>query len=172
MLKTITLKKAVVFMMAVLVVAQAVRPDRTNPPVDPARTLVASVPVPPAIASNLVRACGDCHSSETAWPWYTNVSPLSWWVANHVREGRREVNFSTWADLDVWRKARKLSDICEQVEEKDMPLPSYLLAHREAALSDAERQGICDWTKAEIARMGPLPPEPPGRGRGRGRERG
>ena len=166
-------KKALVVVVAALVVAQAFRPDRSNPTVDPTKTLAAAAraPLPPDVATSLERACGDCHSSGTVWPWYTNISPLSWWIAHHVEEGRREVSFSTWANLEPRRKFKKLEEMCEQVEKKDMPMPSYLLIHRDAALSDGERQAICTWTKLEQQALGPLPPAPEGEGRGRGRGR-
>jgi hypothetical protein len=165
------LKKAALVVAGVLVVGQAVRPDRTNPPIDPAKTLAASGEAPAAVMASLDRGCRDCHSSETDWPWYTNVAPISWWIAHHVNDGRREVSFSNWADLDPRRKAKKLGDICEQVERKEMPMTSYLLIHREAELSDAERQAICDWTKAERATLPSMPEGPEGGREGRRRRR-
>jgi len=154
------LKKASLVVAAGLVVGQAVRPARANPPVDPAKTLASSGEAPTAVVASLDRACHDCHSSNTDWPWYTNVAPISWWIVHHVNDGRREVSFSDWADLDPRRKSKKLGDICDQVQRKEMPMTSYLLIHREADLSDAERQAICDWTKAEQAQLGPMPPDP------------
>lgn len=165
------LKQAGLVIVALVLLGQVVRPNRANPPVDPSKTLAASSHVPPAVAASLNRACRDCHSSETAWPWYTNITPVSWWVAHHVSEGRREVSFSTWKDLEPRRQFKKLGDICEQVAKKDMPMPSYLLMHRDAGLSESERQAICDWTKAEQAALGPLPPGPAGEREGRRRRR-
>ena len=151
-------KKAVLVVVGVFVLAQAVRPSRTNPPVDPAKTLAATGQVPAEVVASLNRACRDCHSNETVWPWYTNVTPVSWWVAHHVKEGRREVNFSTWADLAPERKAKKLGDICEEVREGEMPMEAYVAVHREAALTDAERQAICSWANAARAGVPQIPP--------------
>ena len=79
---------------------------------------------------------------------------------HHVDEGRREVSFSEWGTLDVRRQFKKLGDICEQLEKGDMPIQSYLLIHREAQLDGEERRQICDWTKSEQAKLGPLPLPP------------
>ena len=164
------LKRAALVIVAALVVGQAIRPNRTNPPVDPTQTLAATLHPPATIMANLDRGCRDCHSSDTVWPWYTSVSPLSWWIVHHVDEGRREVSFSEWGTLDVRRQFKKLGDICEQVEKGDMPIESYLLIHREARLDDEERRQICDWTKSEQTKLGPLPPPSPEELSRRGRQ--
>ena len=163
------LKRAAIVIVAALGVGQAFRPNRTNPPVDPTKTLAATLHPPATIMANLDRGCRDCHSSDTMWPWYTNVSPLSWWIVHHVNEGRGEVSFSEWGTLDVRRQFKKLGDICEQVEKGDMPIESYLLIHSEAQLDDEERRQICDWTKSEQATLRPLPPPSPDERSRRGR---
>jgi hypothetical protein len=145
-------------------VSQFVRPSRANPTSDPSKALVPSAHPPSNVAQSLDRGCRDCHTNETVWPWYTNVAPLSWWIIHHVNDGRREVNFSTWSDQAPGRMSRKLTEICEQVERRDMPMTSYLLIHPEAKLTDGERQAICDWARTEQAKIGPVPPRE-GRGR-------
>ncbi len=132
--------------------AQAYRPDRTNPKVDEAKTLRAGARVPPEVAAVLERSCNDCHSSETRWPWYSNVSPVSWFLKRHVEEGRRELNFSEWGGYTPRRRERKLHEICQQVEAGEMPLRSYLPLHPSARLSDADRRLLCDWARAEEER--------------------
>jgi hypothetical protein len=134
---------------AALGLSQLIRPARTNPPVDAQKTLEATAHPPANIVATLNRACGDCHSSRTSWPWYTNVAPVSWWIINHVNEGRRRVSFSQWADYDTPRKLKELDQICLRIERRNMPLTSYLLIHADAQLSDQDRQAICNWTRAE-----------------------
>jgi hypothetical protein len=129
---------------AVLAVAQLVPVDRTNPPVD------AEVEAPPAVQSLLRRACYDCHSNRTVWPWYSHVAPVSWLVAHDVDEGREELNFSTWT-YPPGRKRKKLKEVVEQLNEGEMPLWYYLLLHPEARLSTDERDLIVAWAQAEIA---------------------
>jgi hypothetical protein len=131
-----------------LAVAQLKRPDLTNPPTDASKTLVVSLAVPADVAAILKRSCADCHSHETSWPWYSQVSPVSWWLLQHVDDARKDLNLSTWGTYSPGRKNRKLNQMCEQVEQKAMPLPSYLLLHPGARLSDADRARLCEWTKS------------------------
>lgn len=137
---------ALAIVVIVAVGAQFVRPNMANPQTDPSRTVTANERVPPDVASALQRACHDCHSNETRWPWYAQISPVSWFLANHVSEGRRELNFSEWGTFNARRRSGKLREICEQVQQGKMPLKSYLWLHADAGLSDGETKAICAWT--------------------------
>ena len=133
-------RRATLVVAAGLVLGQAIRPDRTNPPIDPAKTLEAVAHPPQNVQAILDRSCRDCHTSNTVWPWYTNVAPFSWLVAGHVAEGRHNMSFSNWADYDAKTKAKRLAQMCDFVQKGEMPLSSYLLIHRDAALSEDDRQ--------------------------------
>ena len=140
------LKRVLFILTAVLIGIQFVRPSRVNPPVDETHTLYATEQVPADVRVILDRSCVDCHSSKTVWPWYSQIAPVSWLLADHVKEGRRELNFSEWSTFKPKRKARKLKEICDQVKEKEMPITQYTLIHPTAKLSDAERARLCEWT--------------------------
>lgn len=84
-----------------------------------------------------VRACFDCHSNETAWPWYTSVAPVSWLTQRDVDEGRRRLNFSEWAGA-----TRRTNEIARQVSEGEMPMPIYLVMHPSARLTQAETDAL------------------------------
>jgi hypothetical protein len=103
--------------------------DHTNPPVkaEPAWTS-------PQVRALAKTACFDCHSNETAWPWYTNIAPISWRVQRHVDEGRERLDFSTWGSGD-----QETDSIVETIQRGSMPPFDYLLLHPEARLSDADR---------------------------------
>ena len=107
----------------------------------------------PDVASILDRSCRDCHSNQTVWPWYTNVAPISWWLSNHVNEGRRDLNMSEWGRLPRDRQERKLRQICDEVEDGAMPMSSYLPMHPAARLSEQDKKTLCDWTDAERAKL-------------------
>jgi mono/diheme cytochrome c family protein len=94
-----------------------------------------------------MRACGDCHSNETAWPWYTNVAPISWRIQNHVDEGRATLNVSEWGT-----GRQKADEAGEKVAEGEMPPADYLLLHPEARLSDVEKQALIDGMNATFGR--------------------
>lgn len=150
------MKRALQIIVLVLFIAfvaiQFVRPDFTNPPIDSAQTLENVSQVPEDVQKILTRSCADCHSNATVYPWYSKIQPGAWFLSSHIREGRRELNFSEWGTYNDGKKKHKLSEICEQVETRKMPLPSYLWIHWNAKMSDEEIKKICDWTKSEAAK--------------------
>jgi hypothetical protein len=147
------LKWSAVALALLFVGAQFHRPDRTNPAVDERKTLRANTRLTPEVAAIFARSCNDCHSSETTWPWYSNVAPASWFLHRHVEEGRRELSFSEWGSYPQRKRERKLHEICQQVESGQMPLKSYLPLHPSARLSEEDRRVICEWTRAEEERQ-------------------
>jgi hypothetical protein len=127
-------------LLLLLVVIQFVPIDRVNPPVE------AEVPAPVHVRVILRRACYDCHSNETVWPWYSHVAPLSWLLVRDVQEGRAELNFSTWNQHSTQRQAKKLQESRKEVQEGDMPPWYYLPVHRHARLSVEDRAALRNWT--------------------------
>ena len=124
---------------------QFVRPDRTNPPVNPkSATLLPKAPA--NVRGIFERACRDCHSNETTWPLYSQVAPMSWLVTSHVREGRDRFNYSEWSTYDSDEQDKLLGSMCTLTKRGRMPLPSYLLIHRGAKLSPADVAAICAWS--------------------------
>lgn len=144
------LKFMVITVAALFLAAQLVRPDMTNPPVDPTERLEASVEVPADVAAILTRSCRDCHTNETVHPWYSKITPLNWWLKSHFEHGREHLNFSTWGRYTPQQKQKRLEEICEVIESGEMPLPSYLWAHRDAVLSTEEAKLLCEWTRLEL----------------------
>lgn len=114
--------------------------EHTNPP-------VAAEPAwdQPATRALTARACFDCHSNETRWPWYSSVAPLSWFVQSHVDTGRRVLNFSEWQ-----RGYEEAREAAESVREGEMPLTSYLLLHAEARLSASEQRQLIRGLEATL----------------------
>jgi hypothetical protein len=152
MVKTI-IKVVVLVLVAAFVVIQFFRIDKVNPPVNAAETLEATTNVPPDIQLILGRSCNDCHSNLTSYPWYSNIQPSGWFLKNHIDDGRRELNFSVWGTYNARRKAKKLEEICEQVQAGEMPLPSYLWIHWDSKLREGDGQALCGWAKAEQAKI-------------------
>ena len=143
------IKRVVLILIALFIAGQLVRPNLANPAVDRAQALQA----PPQVQAILDRSCRDCHSSDTSWPWYTNITPVNWWLMDHVKEGRRELNYSNWTTFSLKRKTRKFKEICDEVTEGKMPPKNYLWIHTDAKLSDADRETLCLWAKGESARL-------------------
>ena len=140
-------------LLAGVVGIQAMRPDRTNPHTAPERHVTARIPISLEASAVLDRSCRDCHSNETRWPWYTEVAPMSWFVANHVHQGRSHLNYSEWDKYPTPKAAHKLEEMCENARMGDMPLPSYLWIHRGSKLSPADIDALCAWTTAARAAL-------------------
>lgn len=147
------LKWIAIALVVVFIGIQFYRPARTNPAIDPKQTIDAYTQMTPQVSAILDRSCRDCHSNKTVWPWYTQVAPVSWWLVNHVNEGRHDLNISEWGRLPRDRQDRKLRQICDEVTDGQMPLSSYLPMHPTARLSDEDRKTLCDWTDAQRERL-------------------
>jgi hypothetical protein len=145
------IRTAVLLFLAVILGIQMIRPERTNPSTDPTRTMSARLHVQADVEAVLERACRDCHSNDTVWPWYSNVAPVSWFVIDHVRSGRRHFNYSEWAVYEPEKARKILHGICDEVKDGSMPVGSYTLVHRHARLSEPDVQALCSWTQAVVA---------------------
>jgi len=115
-------------------------PDTTN----------QEISAPEEIKNILKRSCYDCHSNALTYPWYAKIAPLSWYIQNHVKEGRRAVNFSTWQSYTQKRKAKILSRIPKALKVR-MPLPDYLWLHPEAKLTPKEKKLLSIWAEKQQA---------------------
>lgn len=93
----------------------------------------------------LKTSCYDCHSNNTAYPWYSNIQPVKWWLADHVNSGKRHLNFDEFNTYSKEKKLKKLDEIAETVRSGEMPLTSYTLIHHNAKLSDVEKAEIEQW---------------------------
>ena len=147
------LKWTVIVLVVLFLGIQLMRPARSNPAVDESQTIEARTQMTPEVKAIFERSCNDCHSNKTVWPWYTNVAPISWWIAGHINDARQLMNLSEWGKLDRDHQDRKLRQICDQVTDGGMPLPSYVPMHPKAKLSDQDKKTLCDWTAAERERL-------------------
>jgi heme-binding protein len=146
--KWILLVLAIVF-----IVIQFIRPDMTNPPVNPAHAIDSVVNIPPDIEAILKRSCDDCHDYDTRWPWYAHISPVSWLLKSDVDGARAKLSFPEFATYAKKKQAQRLGDICDQIKSGAMPLKLYRPMHPAAKLTDADKQTLCRWATAEQARI-------------------
>lgn len=147
------LKAFAILIVAGLVVIQFFGIDKTNKPINPAESLEATVSVSPDVSQVLVRSCNDCHTNSTTYPWYANIQPVGWFLKSHIDDGQRKLNFSLFKTYPAKKQVKKLEEICEEVQTKEMPLPSYLWIHRESVLSESDIKTLCDWTETEKAKI-------------------
>src|SRR6185436_5204343 len=148
-IKQLPFKKIATGIILILLVIQFIRIDKTNPPLKEEKDLISGLNPPPGITHILKTSCYDCHSNETAYPWYTNVAPVSWWIKNHINNGREELNFSEWINYTSRKKDHKLEECVEMVEGNEMPLYSYTLLHRNAILNGDQRHALAVWFESQ-----------------------
>ena len=146
-------KKVLVAILILFVLLQFIRPKKNVGLAATATDITHFVQVPDTVLSILKNSCYDCHSNYTNYPWYAEISPMSLLLARHIRLGKKELNFSDFSQYNRRRTKSKLSSIGEQVEQREMPLKSYLLIHRNAALSDDEIKLIDNWTESAKAEL-------------------
>jgi hypothetical protein len=137
-------------LLALVVVAQFIPNELPAVEASNAGDIIQSGIVSEDVAVLLKKSCYSCHSNETEYPWYSYVAPSSWLVAKDVREGREELNFSTWTSYSMMDKLAKLDDIVEEVKEGEMPMEIYTLIHTSAKLDEAQRQLIISWAEATM----------------------
>ena len=101
--------------------------------------------VPETIQKKLQVSCYDCHSNNTQYPWYNKIQPAAWFLEDHIKEGKAELNFNEWDSLSSRRKASKLRSIIKQIESGEMPLDSYTLIHTDATFSEVEAEGLINF---------------------------
>lgn len=101
--------------------------------------------VPKGIKNKLQVSCYDCHSNNTKYPWYNKIQPVAWVIEDHIKDGKKELNFNEWGALSNRRKASKMRSIIKQIKSNKMPLNSYTLIHNDAEFSDREKKELIDW---------------------------
>ncbi|AZI39592.1 cytochrome C [Epilithonimonas vandammei] len=139
------MKKILIVLLMVFIIIQFFPIDKTNPITNEGMDFLKIKNTPEPIAKLIRNSCYDCHSNETKYPFYSNVQPVAWLLKNHIDEGRKELNFSTFATYEPKRQAHKLEEAAEYVEQKNMPLESYTLGHSDAKLSDEQRKQLVNY---------------------------
>ncbi|MBL8235852.1 MAG: heme-binding domain-containing protein [Bryobacterales bacterium] len=153
-----TLLRRILIAGAAVFVALQIAPvfPRTNPAAAATSGIHNQVEVPAEMDAILRRACWNCHSNDTKWPWYGYVAPASWLIARDVDKAREIMNFSVWteqAGKKLQMAVGMLAASCADVNIGRMPKPEYVFLHSEAMLTEADKQGFCEWTKREGKRL-------------------
>lgn len=141
------IKSIALLLFAALIIIQFFRLEKNLSSIDgPEPNDISKVySVPQEVSTILETSCYDCHSNNTHYPWYANFQPVAWWLADHVKEGKKEINFSEFASYRIGRQYKKLEEINKQIEEGEMPLESYTLIHTDTKLSAEQKAIIKSW---------------------------
>ncbi len=136
-------------LLLILLLIQLIRPEKNLGNIDSAEDFLQVSQVPDTLAGVFLISCYDCHSNYTNYPWYGNLAPASWFLNNHIVEGKAHLNFSSYGLMDKAQKISMLNEICEVCTDGSMPLKSHLLIHRNARLSAEDIEAICKWSEKE-----------------------
>lgn len=139
------MKKILIVLLVTFIIIQFFPIDKTNPATNEGMDFLKIKNTPEPIAKIIRNSCYDCHSNETKYPFYSNIQPVAWLLKNHIDEGRKELNFSTFATYEPKRQAHKLEEATEYVEQKKMPLESYTLGHQNAKLTNEQRKQLANY---------------------------
>lgn len=143
------MKRKFLWLLGILILMQIIRPNKNVSGLEEhnyATELNASREV-----KNLIKtSCGDCHSNHTNYPWYGEIAPISWYLAYHVKDAKEHLNFSEWTNYNKNQKKHILKDLKEELEDRNMPLKSYLLVHKNAKLTDHQYKLLLDWVDSII----------------------
>ncbi len=131
----------------VFVAMQFYRPEKNQAQGDHTALFLTETNPPKDVKLILEQTCYDCHSNHTEYPWYNNVAPVSYWMADHVKDGKKHLNFSDWKNYSVKKKDHKLEEVIEMIGEGEMPLKEYTWTHDEAKLTETQRNAIIEWAK-------------------------
>ena len=131
------IKKILIVLLAALVIIQFIRPAKNNKG-NKDFALTTKYDMPNNVKVVFDKACADCHSNNTKYPWYTNIQPVGYWINHHVNEGKSEINFDEFTNKKIGLQHHKLKEAIEQIEKDEMPLPSYTIIHKDAKLTKEE----------------------------------
>lgn len=144
-MKKSSIKNAAVAVALALIILQFFGTEKNNSTSPSENAINKHYHVPPKIQGLLKTSCYDCHSNNTAYPWYSNIQPIKWWLASHINDGKRHLNFDEFNTYPAKKKLHKLDEVIETINNNEMPLSSYTLIHGNAKLSDMDKKEIEAW---------------------------
>ncbi len=140
------MKKKIVIIIGILILIQFIRPSKNNGDME-SQTISKEVVVPSEVQKILEVSCYDCHSNKTVYPWYSEIAPISWYIAHHVNEGKEHFNISEWTSYNKYQKKNIIYSLEKTIERGKMPLKSYLIKHPEATLSEYQKELLINWIR-------------------------
>jgi hypothetical protein len=141
------IRYTLITLLAILIIIQFFPASKVNTEINQAKDFIRLTSPDAEITAILKSACYDCHSLTTEYPWYARIQPVGWWLKGHVKGGRKHLNFSTWGDYNPKKRAHKLEECIEGLEEGRMPLKSYTWTHDDAKLSSDQVEKLASWFK-------------------------
>ncbi|WP_299669770.1 heme-binding domain-containing protein [uncultured Polaribacter sp.] len=141
------LKKILVFLLVVFVIAQFFGPEKNDGDLATVSAFMEETKPPEDVKKILETTCFDCHSNKTTYPWYNAITPVNYWLEEHIKDGKKHLNFSNWSAYSLKKKEHKMDELYEEVEKGEMPLNSYTWTHADANLTQEQITAIVSWGK-------------------------
>ena len=138
-------KRVLIFLLITFLILQFFRPQKNLLTEVAINDITTKYAIPADVYAVLKTSCYDCHSNNSTYPWYNNIQPVAWYLADHIKEGKKEINFNEFASYKIAKQYRKLEEIINQVEMDEMPLESYTLIHGGAKINVAQKTMIINW---------------------------
>lgn len=147
------IKKILLVLLGALIIIQFIHPKKNQAESAQPNYIATAHEVPTDIKRILANACNDCHSNNTAYPWYSRIQPFHWWLNHHIQEGKERLNFDEYTNKSLREQYHQMKETLETVKEGEMPLKSYTWLHKEARLSASEKDAVINWAKSVMAAM-------------------
>lgn len=142
------LKKIGLGILIVIVLLQFIPTKKNQTSIVSSNSIEQKYNTPENVQTILKKACFDCHSNNTVYPWYSHIQPIGFWLNNHINEGKEELNFSEFNSYENKKARKKMEKVISSQEKGWMPLSSYTLIHKDATLTSTEKTIIIDWAKS------------------------
>lgn len=146
-------RKILISLLFVLVVIQFIRPSRNISRASQPNYIGNEYSIPGNVKTILAKACNDCHSNNTRYPWYALIQPVYWWLDKHIRNGKKHVNYDEYLNRSLRYQYHKMEETIEMVKDGEMPLNSYTLLHKQARLSESEKAALISWAGSVMDSM-------------------
>lgn len=146
-------KKILLVLLAVLIIIQFIHPKKNKAEGPQPNFIGNSFAIPEDVNVILAKACNDCHSNNTKYPWYTKFQPIHWWLDKHIKEGKKHLNFDEYTHKSLRYQYHKMEETIEMVKEGEMPLNSYTWTHKDARLSEEEKSKLTNWANSIMDTM-------------------
>ena len=146
-------KKILLFLLAALVIIQFIHPKKNKAAGAQRNYIGNNFAIPKDVNAILAKACNDCHSNNTRYPWYTNLQPVHWWHDKHIRNGKKEINFDEYTHRPLRYQYHKMEEVIEMLKDGKMPLNSYTWIHKDARLTADEKAKITGWAQSVMDTM-------------------
>ncbi len=147
------IRKILLFLLVALVVIQFIHPAKNKKEGAQPNYIGNSFNVPADVKTILAKACNDCHSNNTVYPWYSKIQPVHWWLEKHIKNGKKGLNLDEYTNKSLRYQFHKMEEVIEQIKEGTMPLNSYTWIHKDAILTDQEKVKLTDWASAVMDTM-------------------